>query len=157
MYCAHSPRRNNTLMGLLLSKRVSSWVKAFTSTTSVLATCTTTSPSRMPAFKAGSATASTRTPPLRLSSFFKASVKSLTVNPSNCAALGGVAFSVSFSLCVLLVPYMKSTFKNTNLSLNRVLAIKGRAFLPVFISILITAPYAIETYIRIQTYIFRFN
>jgi len=53
--------------------------------------------------------------------------------------VGGVAFSVSFSLCVLLVPYMKSTFKNTNLSLNRVLAIKGRAFLPVFISILITA------------------
>ena len=53
--------------------------------------------------------------------------------------VGGVAFSVSFSLCVLLVPYMKSTFKNTNLSLKRVLAIKGRAFLPVFISMLITA------------------
>ena len=53
--------------------------------------------------------------------------------------VGGVAFSVSFSLCVLLVPYMKSTFKNTNLSLKRVLAIKGRAFMPVFISMLITA------------------
>ena len=52
---------------------------------------------------------------------------------------GGVAFSVSFSLCVLLVPYIKSTFKNTNLSLMRVLTIIGRAFLPVFISMLITA------------------
>lgn len=51
---------------------------------------------------------------------------------------GGVAFSVSFSLCALLLPYMKSTFKNTNLSLIRVLSIIGRAFLPVFISMLIT-------------------
>ena len=53
--------------------------------------------------------------------------------------VGGVAFSVSFSLCVLLVPYMKSTFKNTNLSLIRVLSIIGRTFLPVFISMLFTA------------------
>lgn len=53
--------------------------------------------------------------------------------------VGGVAFSVSFSMCVLLVPYIKSTFKNTNLSLNRVFSIIGRAFLPVFISMLLTA------------------
>jgi O-antigen/teichoic acid export membrane protein len=51
----------------------------------------------------------------------------------------GVAFSVSFSLCVLLVPYMKSTFKNTNLSLSRVLSIIGRAILPVFVSVLFAA------------------
>lgn len=46
----------------------------------------------------------------------------------------GVAFAVSFSLCVLLVPYMKATFGNTNLLLSRVCATIGRAIFPVLVA-----------------------
>lgn len=46
----------------------------------------------------------------------------------------GVAFSVSFSLSILLLPYMVATFKNTNLLLSRVCGIIGRATLPVLVA-----------------------
>ena len=47
----------------------------------------------MPARAAASAAASTRTPPRTLSSFFWASVRSLTVRPKNLAALDVTGFS----------------------------------------------------------------
>ena len=52
-----------------------------------------TSPSCMPARAAASVEASTRTPPLTLSSFFWASVRSLIVKPKNFAALEVAGFS----------------------------------------------------------------
>ena len=96
MYCAQSPRLNNRLKGLVLSTLAKSASSSLTLLISTLATDTITSPSLKPARAAASVAASTRTPPLALSSRFCASVKSDTVKPNAVTApvtLGLSSFS----------------------------------------------------------------